>query len=155
MDVSPLAGILAERLLRYAPYLLTASSLPAGEAVEASLKFARRATGRVGFGYCTNAFHGHYYCALSVTGDGNFRNGSDQLLTHCSEVPFNDLGALEKMLATRQVAAFIVEPIQGKGVTVPDETTCLAFKSSVANTEPCSLPTRSRPVLAALGVSSG
>jgi ornithine--oxo-acid transaminase len=122
MDVSPLAGILAERLLRYAPYLdkvFFANS--GGEAVEASLKFARRATGRVGLVYCANAFHGLSYGALSVTGDGNFRNGFGPLLTHCSEVPFNDLGALEKMLATRQVAAFIVEPIQGKGVNIPDE----------------------------------
>jgi ornithine--oxo-acid transaminase len=37
------------------------------------------------------------------------------------EVPFNDLGALETALATRQAAAFIVEPIQGKGVNIPND----------------------------------
>src|ERR1700733_9049528 len=122
MDVSPLAGILAEKLLQYAPFLDKAFfTNSGGEAVEASLKFARKATGRSGLVYCTNAFHGLSYGALSVTGDNNFRNGFGPLLTHCSEVPFNDLGALEKMLATRQVAAFIVEPIQGKGVNIPDE----------------------------------
>jgi hypothetical protein len=121
MDVSPLAGILAEKLLRYAPFLdkvFFANS--GGEAVEASLKFARRATGRMGLVYCANAFHGLSYGALSVNGGSDFRNGFGPLLTHCSEVPFNDLGALERMLATRQAAAFIVEPIQGKGVNVPD-----------------------------------
>ena len=35
-------------------------------------------------------------------------------------VPFNDLAALEQALSSRQAAAFIVEPIQGKGVNLPD-----------------------------------
>jgi ornithine--oxo-acid transaminase len=34
-------------------------------------------------------------------------------------VPFDDLAALERALAQRDVAAFIFEPIQGKGVNVP------------------------------------
>jgi ornithine--oxo-acid transaminase len=122
MDVSPLAGILAERLLRYTPWLdkvLFANS--GGEAVEASMKFARRATGRPGLVYCTNAFHGLSYGALSLNGDGNFRDGFGPLLQHCTAVPFNDLAALDKVLATRQVAAFIVEPVQGKGVNIPDD----------------------------------
>ena len=33
----------------------------------------------------------------------------------------NDLAALEKALAGKQVAAYIVEPIQGKGVNLPDD----------------------------------
>jgi ornithine--oxo-acid transaminase len=37
-------------------------------------------------------------------------------------VPFNDIAALERALATKTIAAFIVEPIQGKGVTVPVES---------------------------------
>ncbi len=123
MDVSPLAGILAERLLRYTPYLdkvfFTNSG---GEAVEASMKFARNATGRPGLVYCTHAFHGLSYGALSLNGDGNFRDRFGPLLPHCSEVPFNDLAALDKALATRQAAAFIVEPVQGKGVNIPDDS---------------------------------
>jgi ornithine--oxo-acid transaminase len=122
MDVSPLAGVLAEKLLRYTPFLdkvfFTNSG---GEAVEASMKFARRATGRQGLVYCAHAFHGLSYGALSLNGDGNFRDGFGALLPYCYEVPFNDLEALEKALATRQVAAFIVEPIQGKGVNIPDD----------------------------------
>ena len=86
------------------------------------MKFARKATGRPGLVYCTNAFHGLSYGALSLNGDDNFRDGFGPLLPHCSEVPFNDLVALDKALATRQVAAFIVEPIQGKGVNIPDDS---------------------------------
>ncbi len=122
MDVSPLAGILAEKLLRYTPYLdkvfFTNSG---GEAVEAAIKFARKATGRPGLVYCTHAFHGLSYGALSLNGDRNFRDGFGPFLPHCSEVPFNDLAALEMVLATRQAAAFIVEPVQGKGVNLPDD----------------------------------
>jgi ornithine--oxo-acid transaminase len=122
MDVPPLAGILAERLLRYTPWLekvFFANS--GGEAVETSLKFARRATGRAGLVYCANAFHGLSYGALSLNGDGNFRDGFGPLLPHCTEIPFNDLAALEQALASREVAAFIVEPVQGKGVNIPDD----------------------------------
>jgi ornithine--oxo-acid transaminase len=123
MDVSPLAGILAERLLQYIPFLdkvLFANS--GAEAVEAAIKFARKATGRPGLVYCAHAFHGLSYGALSLTGDDNFRDGFGPLLPHCSEVPFNDLVALDKVLATRQIAAFIVEPVQGKGVNIPDDS---------------------------------
>jgi ornithine--oxo-acid transaminase len=122
MDVPPLAGILAERLLRYTPFLEKVLFVNSGaEAVEASMKFARRATGRPGIVYCTHAFHGLSYGALSLNGDHNFRDGFGPLLPNCSQVPFNDLAALEKALASRQVAAFVVEPIQGKGVNIPDD----------------------------------
>src|SRR5262245_31028053 len=122
MDVSAPAGILAERLLRYMPYLDKAFFCSSGaEAVEAALKFARAATGRSGFAYCDHAFHGLSYGALSVNGDDMFRAGFGPFLPDCVEVPFNDLAALERALASRKFAAFIVEPIQGKGVNIPDQ----------------------------------
>jgi ornithine--oxo-acid transaminase len=43
------------------------------------------------------------------------------LLPGCASVPFNDLGQLETALAAGDIAAFIVEPIQGKGVNIPDD----------------------------------
>src|SRR3546814_11818482 len=49
--------------------------------------------------------------------------GFGPLLPDCVKIPFNDLAALEAALAGGpqggDVAAFIVEPIQGKGVTLP------------------------------------
>jgi ornithine--oxo-acid transaminase len=122
MDVSTLAGILAERLLAYVPYLDKVFFANSGaETVEAALKFSRAATGRPGIVYCDHAFHGLTYGALSVNGDANFRDGFEPLLPGCVRVPFNDLPALEQALSTRTVAAFIVEPIQGKGVNLPSE----------------------------------
>jgi ornithine--oxo-acid transaminase len=69
--------------------------------------------------YCSHAFHGLSYGSLSVNGDSVFRSGFGPLLPQCIEVPFNDLAALEQALASRTIAAFIVEPIQGKGVIIP------------------------------------
>jgi ornithine--oxo-acid transaminase len=91
------------------------------ECVEAAIKFTRAATGRSGILYCDHAYHGLTYGALSLTGDRNFREGFGSLLPDCSSIPFNDLAALEKALMSRQIAAFIVEPIQGKGVNIPDD----------------------------------
>ncbi len=122
MDVSALAGVLAERLLRRVPHLDKVFFANSGtESVEASLKFARAATGRDGIVYCSHAFHGLSYGSLSVNGDDVFRAGFGPLLPGCVEVPFDDLAALERALASKTVAAFIVEPIQGKGVTMPGD----------------------------------
>ncbi|MBN8920058.1 MAG: aspartate aminotransferase family protein, partial [Rhizobiales bacterium] len=120
MDVSTLAGVLAERLLVHAPYLDKVFFANSGtESVEAAIKFARAATGRQTIVYCEHAYHGLSYGALSLNGDAIFRNGFDPLLPECVSVPFDDLAALERILASRKIAAFIVEPIQGKGVNLP------------------------------------
>ena len=50
---------------------------------------------------------------------GNASDGFGPLLPECREIPFDDLDALERALSTREIAAFIVEPIQGKGVVIP------------------------------------
>jgi len=121
-DVSPLAGLLAQRLIGYMPYLDKVFFANSGtEAVEAAIKFARAATGRPGIIHCEHSFHGLTYGALSLNGDAVFRSGFEPLLPDCSVVPFNDLAALERALARRKAAAFIVEPIQGKGVNLPDD----------------------------------
>jgi ornithine--oxo-acid transaminase len=122
LDVSTLAGVLAERLLEHVPYLDKVFFANSGaETVEAAIKFARGATGRPGIVSCSHSFHGLSYGALSLMDDANFRSGFEPLLPGCTQVPFNDLAALEQALSSRQVAAFIVEPIQGKGVNLPTD----------------------------------
>ncbi len=122
MDVSTLAGILSEKLLEHVPYMDKVFYANSGaETVEAAIKFARNATGRNEIVYCDHAYHGLTYGALSLTDDTNFRSGFGPLLQGCSVVPFNDLEALEKALSSKQVAGFIVEPIQGKGVNLPSD----------------------------------
>jgi ornithine--oxo-acid transaminase len=122
LDVSVLSGVLAERLLRLVPHLDKVFFSNSGsEAVEAAIKFARAATRRPGIVYCSHAFHGLTYGSLSLNGDENFRAGFGPLLPECFEIAFNDLAALEQALASRTIAAFIVEPVQGKGVIIPDD----------------------------------
>ena len=124
LDVSLLSGLLGEALVDIAPgdqldRVFFANS--GAETVEAAIKFARSATRRERIVFCDHAFHGLTYGALSLSGEKVFRDGFGPFLGACSSVPFNDLAALERALASRDVAAFIVEPIQGKGVNLPDD----------------------------------
>lgn len=123
MDVSLLSGLLAEKILQTTPEKLDKMFFcnSGAEAVEAAIKFARYTTKREGILHCEHAFHGLTLGALSLNGEEIFREGFGPLLPHCKAVPFNDLEALDRALSGKHVAAFIVEPIQGKGVNVPDD----------------------------------
>ncbi|MFF9498385.1 aspartate aminotransferase family protein [Streptomyces sp. NPDC014656] len=115
-DCPPLPGLLAERLLAHSPHLDRVFFGNSGtEAVETALKFARYATGRPRVVYCDHAFHGLTTGALSVNGEQGFRAGFDPLLPD-TPIALGDLDALERELRKGDVAAFVVEPIQGKGV---------------------------------------
>jgi ornithine--oxo-acid transaminase len=118
-DCALLPGLLAERLLAKAPEFDRVYFGNSGtEAVETSLKFARYATGRKRILYCSHAFHGLTTGSLSVNGAAEFRKGFDPLLPDVS-VPLGDTDVLEAELRKGDVAALIVEPIQGKGVWMP------------------------------------
>jgi ornithine--oxo-acid transaminase len=117
-DAALLPGLLAERLLAKAPGLDRVYFGNSGtEAVEAALKFARYATGRGRIIYCDHAFHGLTTGSLSVNGAEEFRSGFAPLLPD-TMIPFGDLDALAAELRQGDVAALLVEPIQGKGVHV-------------------------------------
>jgi ornithine--oxo-acid transaminase len=123
LGVTLLSGVLAEQLLRLAPDSVGAM-VPANtgtEAVEAAMKIARAATGRPRLLYIDHAFHGLTLGSLSLNGNEEFRAGFGPLLPHCDPVPFGDLAALEQELARGDVAALLVEPIQGKGVNLPPD----------------------------------
>ncbi|MBA6436550.1 MULTISPECIES: aspartate aminotransferase family protein [Streptomyces] len=115
-DCQPLPGLLAERLLTHAPHLDRVFFGNSGtEAVETALKFARYATRKPRVLYCAHAFHGLTTGALSVNGEDGFRKGFAPLLPD-TPIELGDLDALERELARGDVAGFVVEPIQGKGV---------------------------------------
>jgi ornithine--oxo-acid transaminase len=121
LGVTLLSGVLAEQLLSRAPGSVGAM-VPANsgtEAVEAAIKIARAATGRPRVLYAEHAFHGLTLGSLSINGNSEFRDGFGPLLPGCEAVGFGDLDALEHELARGDVAAFIVEPVQGKGVNLP------------------------------------
>ena len=117
-DAPPLAGPLAEALLGRVPHLDRVYFGNSGtEAVEAALKFARFATGRGRIVYCDHAVHGLTAGSLSVNGAKDFRKGFGPMLPGTA-IAFGDLDALERELRRGDVAGFLIEPIQGKGVAV-------------------------------------
>jgi len=121
MDAPLLCGLLAEELKKRMPneldmVLFTNSG---AEGVETAIKYARCATRRAGILYCDKAFHGLTYGSLCLNEDESFRDGFTPLVTDCRQIPYNDLTMLEHELSKRDVAAFVVEPIQGKGVNIP------------------------------------
>ncbi len=118
---SVLAGMLAEAISRHLPSGLDAVFFTSSgaEAVDSAMKFARAATGRPRLVSCDSSFHGTTLGPLSLVGDDFFKDGFEPLLPGCERVPFGDIPMLEEKLRTRDVAAFIVEPVQGRTVRLP------------------------------------
>lgn len=85
------------------------------EAVEASLKLSRKATGERGIIYTEGSYHGKTFGALSVTGRKKYREPFQPLLSDTHQIPYGDIEALKRILEEREAAAFILEPIQGEG----------------------------------------
>ncbi|QEC49541.1 aspartate aminotransferase family protein [Baekduia soli] len=121
LHYSPLAGMLAQELSQRLPAGLDAVFFAStgAEAVDSAMKFARAATGRPRLISCDSSFHGVTLGPLSLVGDEFFKEGFGPLLPGCARVPFGDLDRLEAELRAGDVAAFIVEPIQGREVTLP------------------------------------
>jgi ornithine--oxo-acid transaminase len=121
MDCPLLAGLLAEELVKRMPTGLDSVFFAnsGADAVDTALKFARAATRRPRVLYLDHAFHGLTLGTLSINGGADFREGFEPLLPGCVAVEMDDLAGLERELRRRDVAAFVVEPIQGKGVYIP------------------------------------
>lgn len=122
MDCGLLSGLLAEKLLTLTPDSIdTVFFTNSGtESVEGAIKMARGATGRSRILYLDHAFHGLTLGSLSANGNGEFRDGFGDLLAG-TRVGMNDLDLLERELKRKDVAAFVYEPIQGKGVYIPED----------------------------------
>jgi len=115
-DCQPISGLLAQRLLAKAPGMERVFFCNSGtEAVESALKFARHSTGRGRVLYARHGFHGLTAGSLSVNGAEEFKRGFGPLLPG-TQLPLGDLSALEAELKRGDVAAMIIEPVQGHGV---------------------------------------
>ena len=118
MDCALLPGLLAEQLTARAHAGIGRVFFcnSGAEANEAAIKFARHSTKRAKIIFAEHAFHGLTTGALALNGGREFRRGFGPLLPDTTAVPFGDLAALEQQIRGKDVAAFIIEPIQGKGV---------------------------------------
>jgi len=121
MDCPLLAGLLAEELVKRMPPGLDSVFFAnsGADAVDTALKFARAATRRSRTLFLDHAFHGLTLGTLPLNGGDQFRQGFDPLMPDFAAVEMNDLEGLECELRRGDVAAFVVEPIQGKGVYIP------------------------------------
>jgi ornithine--oxo-acid transaminase len=131
--VPELAGTLAAQLCERAGGKLSKVFFcsSGSEGVESAIKFARANTGRTGLLYNDGAFHGLTCGALSMMGDPFWRGNFGPMLSDTQAIPFADIEALEKQLATRQFAAFFMEPIQSEGgIRVPTREYMQAAQAS-------------------------
>jgi putrescine aminotransferase len=111
-----LAEAIADRVAR--PLEVSLFSNSGSEAVEGAMKLARAATGRRDFVSCEGGFHGTNPGALSVMGAERLRAPFEPLIAGCARVPFGEIAPLERALAGKTVAAFVVEPILAEGGVV-------------------------------------
>src|SRR3982750_2066037 len=122
MDCSLLSGLLAEALVKRTPPHLNAVFFcnSGTEAMEGALKFARAATGRKRVISLASAFHGLSLGSLSLMGCESFTEGFGELMPGFdARVALDDLDSLDRHLRSRDVAAFVIETVQGKGCQTP------------------------------------
>jgi acetylornithine aminotransferase len=95
------------------------------EANEAAIKLARLHAHRRGIAspvivVADNAFHGRTLATLTATGNRNAQAGFEPLVAGFLRVPYNDLEKLQGLAGSRSdIAAVLIEPIQGEGGVVP------------------------------------
>ena len=123
MGTTLLPGLLAEALIglaggRIERSLFTSSGT---EAVEAAIKLGRAATGRTRVLSAEHGFHGLTLGSLSANGNPEFTERFQPLLPGFEQVLFGDLEALEEQLGREDVALFLIEPVQGKGIHLPPD----------------------------------
>ncbi len=117
--VNPYAGSLARRLCERTGYSNAFFASSGTEGVEAALKLCRAATGRPRLLALERAYHGCTMGSCSLMGRGAYRELFAPHLEAVSSIPAEDLQALERALASGEVAGVIVEPIQLEGGVRP------------------------------------
>jgi acetylornithine/N-succinyldiaminopimelate aminotransferase len=111
----------AKLLVDSSPHDLAFFCNSGAEAVEGSIKLARKFTGKGEIIVMDNSFHGRTMTALAATGQKKYQKGFGPLAPGFRHVPYGDLGAIKKFIS-EETAAVLVEAVQGEGgVVLPPE----------------------------------
>lgn len=98
------------------------------EAIEATLKLIRRASGRPGIVAAKGSFHGRTLGSLSVTGQPKYREPFEPLLPGVRFVSYGDLNDIAQAIDAT-TGGVILEPVQGEGgIIVPDRDYLLGVR---------------------------
>jgi len=108
------------------------------EAVEAALKWARKATGKPGVVALENSFHGRTLGALSVTGQPAKRAAFEPLLPDVSFARIDDPRSLEAAVGP-DTGCILVEPVQGEGGIHVASGSLLALARDLADAQGAAL----------------
>jgi acetylornithine/N-succinyldiaminopimelate aminotransferase len=122
LTYSPCRAKLLSRLKGLLPHGLTRIFFTnsGAEAVDAALKLARKASGKKNVLSAMQSFHGRTISGVSATGQHAHRDKYQPLVPNHLYVPFDDVPSLEAACRGNDLAAFIVEPVQGEGgVRIP------------------------------------
>lgn len=114
--VNPFAGRLARRLCeRAGHYQRVYFACSGSDGVEAALKLARASTRRPRILGLERGYHGCTFGSLSIMHEGPFKEPFGPHLPGAEHLPWDDVDALERALSAGDVAAVVVEPVQGEG----------------------------------------
>jgi len=114
--IYPIQAELAQLIAERAPGNLESTFFcnSGAEAVEGAIKLAIKATGRKKLIYFSRAFHGRTYMTLSLSAKRLYKDPFEPLYPWAIGAPFNDINTTRAMMDD-DVAAIIIEPIQGEG----------------------------------------
>lgn len=127
---SDLLGEYAQYITAYFGYDKVLPMNTGVEAVETGIKLCRKwayqvkgiEEGKAKIIVCGNNFHGRTSTVISFSSDEASRKNFGPFMTGFEMIPYNDIPALALALTDKNVAGFLVEPIQGEaGVIVPDD----------------------------------
>ena len=123
-------GIYEKYICEYFGYDKVLPMNSGAEAVETAIKLARKwayekkgvAENQAKIIVCTQNFHGRTINIISFSTDPDSKNNFGPFTSGYEIIEYNNLADLEKALSDKNVAGFLVEPMQGEaGVIVPDE----------------------------------
>ncbi len=105
---------LAKLLVEVSPHDLAFFCNSGAEAVEGSIKLARKYTGKGEIIAMKNSFHGRTITALSATGQKKYQKGFSPLTPGFKHVSYGDINAVADNIR-KNTAAVLIEPVQGEG----------------------------------------